>query len=111
VVFTAAGDALPYATQGLLRLGTAAFIGGRRVQGRQFIPGLTETANAGTPAQPTTSVMTSMQNAANLLGTTVVTPINQRVWHRPKLGTGGLSTPVITRSISPTWAVLKSRRT
>lgn len=111
IAFTGAGDPLPYFTQALMRLGTNLFVGGRRVQGRQFIPGLVENASTGTPAAPTTTVLTALQTAANLLGTTITTPITQRVWHRPVGGAGGLSTPVLSRSFSPSWAVLKSRRT
>lgn len=40
-----AGEALPIATQGLIRWRTGEYIAGREVRGRTFIPGLTETAN------------------------------------------------------------------
>ena len=108
---TGAFDALPYFTQALLRLGTNLFVAGRRVQGRSFIPGLMENGSVGTPAAPSAALVTNLQTAANLLGTTIVTPIGQRVWSRPTLSRPGLSTPVISRTIAPTWAVLKSRRT
>lgn len=110
IAFTGSGDGIPYAMQALVRLGTNSFIGGRRVQGRQFIPGFLEASSTGNPPQPSTGLLTSIQTAANLLGTTIVTPIGQRVWHRPGGATPGLSVPVISRSVSPQWAVLKSRR-
>ena len=106
----AGGDPLPYATQGLVRFGTNAFINGRKVAGRRFIPQLMEGQSAGTPPTPNAPVITAMQNACNALGAVIVTPIGQRVWHRPAPGRPGLSVPVISRSVSSTWAILKSRR-
>lgn len=108
VVGTGAGERLPYMTQGLLRLSTALFVGGRRVRGRQNIPLPAETDS--TAGFPNAAYISGLQTAANLLGTTVVTGISQRVWHRPRGGTGGLSAPVTARSVAPYWAVLRSRR-
>ena len=102
------GERLPYQTQGLLRLSTAAFIGGRRLKGRQFIPLPAE--NDSTSGQPSGAYLSGLQTAANLLGTTIVTGISQRVWHRPGPGGAGLSAVVTARTTSPTWAVLRSRR-
>lgn len=110
VSFTATTDSLPYQTQALLGLTTGTFISGRRLKGRQFIPGLTEAANTSGGA-PFGTAVTALNTAASLLGTTVVTPVNQRVWHRPVGGSGGLSAIVTSRSASTKWAVLKSRRT
>ena len=110
VTFTGATDAMPYQTQGLVQYGTNAFIDGRRVKGRQYIPFPMEGAND-VLGVPTSGYKTGWQTAVNLLGTTVVTPMTQRIWHRPKAGSGGLSTPVITRTTGSTCAVLKSRRT
>lgn len=115
VVFTSAGEYLPMQTQALLKLGTSIFRDGRRVSGRQFIPGLTEPANTA-GGQPLASVMTALGTAAALLGTTVVTPINQRVWSRPRAADAthsarsGLSVVVTSRTTGASWAVLKSRR-
>lgn len=110
VAFTGAFDALPYFVQGLMRLSTNLFVNGRRTQGRMFIPGLMENGSAGAPAAPTAALVTSLTTAAATLSAVVVSPINQRVWHRPSLAGPGLSTVVTARSIAPTWAVLKSRR-
>ena len=108
VVGTGGGDLLPLATQGLLRLGTSTFIGGRKVTGRQFIPGPLETINGG--GRPQAAYITALGTAAALLGTTVVTPIAQRVWHRPKNGVGGLGVVVTSRTVSSEWAVQRRRR-
>lgn len=116
VVFTTAGQVMPAQNQGILALSTGTFINGRRLQGRQYIPGFTVGANTANGTLATTT-----QNAINagavLLGTTVVTPINQRVWHRPLLNplTGavinpGLSAIVTSRAARSTWSVLRSRR-
>lgn len=101
-------DILPYQTQGLLRLSTGTYIGGRRVQGRQFLPVPLEADSSG--GVPVGAYVTAVQTAAALLGTTVVTPIAQRVWHRPGPGGPGLSVVVTGRSCSTQWAVLRSRR-
>lgn len=109
VAFTGAGGYAPLQTQALLRLSTSSFVAGRRVTGRQFIPGLgSVSVTAG--GNPAAALLTSLQTAANLLGTTVVTPTTQRVWHRPKAGVGGLSVPVSARTVASTFAILRSRR-
>jgi hypothetical protein len=107
---TSAGERLPYMTQGLLRFSTASFIGGRRLQGRQNIPLPAETDNGS--GVPNPAYRAALQTAANILGTTIVTGISQRVWHRPDplTGIGGLSAPVTARTVGTQWAVLRSRR-
>jgi hypothetical protein len=104
---TGGGDGLPRQTQGLLRYGTGGIVAGRRITGRQFIPSPSETDNTG--GLPTALYTADLNTAANLLGTTIVTPISQRVWHRPGAG-AGLSFPVTSRSAGSGWAVLRSRR-
>ena len=105
---TGAGDLLPNQTQGLLRYTTGSIINGRRVVGRQFIPFAQETDNTG--GLPVGAYTSALQTAANLLGTTVVTPIAQRVWHRPGPSGAGLSVVVTGRTPASSWAVLRSRR-
>lgn len=109
VTFGIAGDPLPLQTQGLLVLSTATFINGRRLKGRQFLPLPLESSNTAVGGVSAT-YLTALNTAAALLGTAVVTPMSQRVWHRPVGGSGGLSAAVISRSPSPRWAVLRSRR-
>lgn len=109
VTFTAPGDQMPPQTQALVRFRTGTFIGGRRLQGRQFIPGWTEGANDSS-GQVSAAVQANLTSYNNALGATIVTAMAQRVWHRPG-GTGpGLSAPVIARSVNAPWAVLRSRR-
>jgi len=110
VTFTGGGDALPLATQSLMRLSSATFVNGRRVVGRQFLPYPTETANLNGGIPSTPAYVTPMTTAAALLGTTIVTPMTQRIWHRPGPSGAGLSVPVTSRSIAGSWATLKSRR-
>lgn len=101
-------ERLPYQNQALIRLNTSTFIAGRKLRGRQNIPLVSEGAsNSGFPSS---AYLTVLQNCANLLGTSIVTPINQRVWSRPKPGRPGLSAPVTSRTCAPTWSVLRSRR-
>lgn len=105
---TSAADGLPRQTQGLLKFGTAGIVAGRRITGRQYLPAPNETDNTG--GLPTAAYVADLNTAANLLGTTIVTPISQRVWHRPGLAGAGLSFPVTSRAGSTSWAVLRSRR-
>lgn len=110
VSFTGANDPLPFFTQALERYATNLYVNGRRVQGRSYVPGITELFSTGNPPVPTSTVLASLVTAMSALGTTIVTPMSQRVWHRPGPSGPGLSTPVISRSAAPYWAVLKSRR-
>lgn len=111
---TSAGERLPYMTQGLVRLTTATFRDGRRLAGRQNIPLPAETDS--TSGKPNAAYLAALQTAANLLGTTIVTGISQRVWSRPREASlelparAGLSAAVTARTVSPQWAVLRSRR-
>lgn len=115
VAFTGTADILPLQVQGLIRLQTGTFRDGRRLQGRINLPYLKESSND-TGGSPTAAFVTAMTANAALLGTTVVTAVNQRVWSRPREATlvlparAGLSAPVIARSCSPKWATLRSRR-
>lgn len=109
VTFTGATELLPLQTQGLVLFDSGTYINGRRLKGRQFIPGAVEGDNA-SGGGPGVSYLAALATALPLLGTTVVTPMNQRVWHRPVNAAGGLSAIVTARSASPRWAVLRSRR-
>jgi hypothetical protein len=102
--FVAAGDILPYSTQGLIRLRTGDFVNGRELRGRIFIPGWVETAStAGNPTAPAVGAMNAA--AASLLSAGA--------------GAGGLGVYSPTHrvfslvSVAQTWtqwAVLRSRR-
>lgn len=109
VTFTNANEPLPFQTQGLIRFDTGTYVAGRRLKGRMFVPGASEDRNVS--GFPLTAYVTQMQTAANALGTTIVDPMAQRVWHRPgPSGVGGLTVPVMSRVASAQWHVLKSRR-
>lgn len=111
VTFSAADAFLPQATMALVRFNTGIFINGRKVVGRSFIPGLTELANA-TGVGPVGSTITALGNANAALGATVLSNIDQVVWHRPNKVTGapGTAEVVTSRSVSSTWAVQRNRR-
>jgi hypothetical protein len=102
-------DGLPRQTQGLIRFGTSAVIGGRRLRGRLFLPCPAEADNTAVGAPSSTYTSTATSSFASLLtvGSTTSLPV---VWHRPKLGSGGASSLVTSVSCSNQWAVLRSRR-
>jgi hypothetical protein len=99
------GDALPYATQGLIRLRTGVFMGGREVRGRFNVPAPTE--NQSSDAKPNSGYLTDLQTAINdrLLGATGLN--GALVVYSP---TNATSVPVSEGSVAPFWAVLRSRR-
>lgn len=111
VTFTGSGEPLPLQTQALARFGTAAYVRGRNLRGRMFIPGIVE-AGSSSGIGPTAAYITSWNTALGLLGTTVVSNISQVVWSRPTApgATDGQFGNVTSRSLSPNWAVQKGRR-
>lgn len=111
VTFTGSGDPLPFQTQALVRYGTGVFVRGRRLIGRTFVPGLLESSST-SGIGPSSALQTSLNTAFGLLGTTVVSNINQIVWSRPNPAVpgSGQSEPVTSRSASATWAVQTGRR-
>lgn len=113
---TSADGALPWATQGLVRLATSGFIEGRRVRGRINIPGLGEASSDG--GAPGTSIKASMQAAID--GLVDATDSTLVVWSRPKpvvpptdpptYDRLGSSYVVTSASVWDKWAQLRSRR-
>lgn len=111
-----AGDALPHAAQGLVRLQTQTFVSGRRVRGRIFVPGLTEGANTnGVPNANTIASLTAFGTALiQVTGPELV------IYTRPRLADPDATPPVSARVGSHSvvtaaaawdqWAVLRSRR-
>lgn len=97
-----AAQPLPWATQGLARLETGAYFGGRRIRGRVFIPGPTEDESAiGVPAP---SYGTLLNTAiTELIGSTDASLV---VYSRKNF----IQTPVVAGGAAPYWAVLRSRR-
>lgn len=111
VIFTNGGDPLPFATQALVRYDTGVYVRGRRLRGRSFIPGYTETDQT-SGVGPAAAFITGLNTALGLLGTVVVSNINQVVWSRPNpaFPGSGQAEPVTGRAASSTWAVQKGRR-
>jgi len=104
------GDQNPGLIQGLFQFNTGAFVNGRALKGRLFMPATMEFDN-GTVGQPNSTHITAMNTAIGLLGTTVSRPNPaQVIWHRPVGGSGGSFATVQSRAFSTSWAVLKSRR-
>lgn len=104
--------ALPKATQGLVRLRTNAFVAGRRVQGRVFIPALANDAQL--TGIPSAAFMTGVANAAEAMRV-ALEPGNAdwSVWSRPVTGEGardGSNHPISSVSVWNQFAVLRSRR-
>lgn len=111
-----AGDALPPATQGLIRWTTEGIVHNRRVRGRTFLPSPVETDNLSTGV-PSSVYISDVDNAAEALLTTMTG--RMRVWSQPhsedppnpnnpnRLGSAHAITGV---SVAPFWAILRSRR-
>jgi hypothetical protein len=109
--------ALPPATQGLIRWATAGVVNGRRVQGRTFVPGPTESYSS-TSGRVEAGYLTAMANAIiALIGGANSVPV---VWSRPVTADPGADPPVAGRAGSShvitggsgwgDWAVLRGRR-
>lgn len=96
-------DALPPSTQGLLRWGTGAVIGGRRLRGRMFIPGAEE-ANNLPVGRPTGTYVAAINTFANTFRTTVGSEfvIYSRTHRQVAV--------VTSHNCWNQWAVLRSRR-
>ena len=103
IVFNGAGEFAPSATQMLCRWRTDTFIAGRRLQGRSFIPGITEAMGSSVPG--TTAISTLNAEAASLISDTSTSgPL--RVFSRTHL----TSAVVTSGSAWNQYAVLRSRR-
>jgi hypothetical protein len=109
-------EVLPTATQGLHRWTTAGVVVGRRVRGRTFIPGLSETANVN-------GVWTSSQRTTvNAAGAALIASAASEfaIWSRPHPGDPDAEPPIAARAgtahivtSGSTWdrfAVQRSRR-
>lgn len=96
----ASGVAVPFAAQGLLRLRTGSFVGGREVRGRLFIPGLLASQD-GTPTA--TQISTINGHAATLIADSNSEWV---VYSREK----ALTATVVSATLWSQWAMLRSRR-
>lgn len=101
-------EPLPFQVQLLTFFGTAGFRNGRRVRGRNFLPGMVEPINS-TGIGPSEITRETFQNiyVDNLGGSTAI----QVVWSRPiDGGAPGEATPVTSYQTSNIWSTLRSRR-
>ena len=97
------GDVLPAQTQLIVGLRTGVYVGGREIRGRIFIPGFTEAnSSAGHPA-PAMVATVATQAQDFFTPTLLAKPI---VFTRTRHD----QAPVSATYVSPTWAVLRSRR-
>ena len=104
-----AGTQAPPATAIQIRLRTASFVAGRRVQGRQFISPLDSSAIQA-DGTPTAGAVTAILQYVGDLAANWPSGTTQVVWHRPVEGSGGLACDVIGVIVPDKFAVLKSRR-
>lgn len=101
ILGTASDEALPRATQGLIRARTGTYVGGREIRGRVFVPGLTQQANDA--GRPVGSFVTTLAGAAANLRDADVGWV---VWSRAR----GQSAPVQSVSAWTQFASMRSRR-
>lgn len=109
---TAPGEPLPFSTQLLVRLRTAAFVNSRNVRGRIFIPGMMESLSTG--AVPTSALVTLANTATAALFNTAAAGAPLVVWSRPapeaETPRVGSYAQVTSSSCWDQWAVQRSRR-
>lgn len=99
------GDPVTNVSQALVRWLTADVVGGRRVQGRQFIPGLSEGQSSG--GEVASTGLGLLQAAAQAFATAGV---GFGVWHRPQSGLGGSFHLVTAGSAWNEFATQRGRR-
>jgi len=100
-----AGEAVPDASQGLMRWSTGTIIDGRFVQGRTFIPGVS------TSRVSQANLNAATQSAWNAAAVTLIAAnVGLSVWHRPVGGAGGFSAVVDGGTAWSEFAVLRRRR-
>lgn len=100
-----AGDQSGDALQALVRWHTGAIVGGRFLQGRNFIPGLAATVIV--DGNLSAAGITAVQTAANTFVGSGEPPV---VWHRPVSGSGGALQAATSASVWAELAVLRRRR-
>lgn len=106
-VGTLAGDPLPWAVQGSMRINTGVVRNGRRVRGKVFLPGATENVN--TAGAPTATYIADVNSAGATLLAAPASP-GLCVWRRPVNGAGGEAVTANGVDTLGYWAVLRSRR-
>lgn len=105
VVGSGGPSAVPNAAQGLIRLRTNQVVNGRLLQGRIYVPGLSTATQLGN-GEVNSSGIAALVAAGGVL----TSELAFQVWHRPVLGAGGLSAPVVAVSAWTEFAVQRRRR-
>lgn len=111
-------EQLPHATQALIQWTTGGLVHNRRVKGRTFIPGVTETHNS-----PLGLPLPAIDNPLETAVATFLSTMSGRlrIWSRPFVQSDpakaaanpsrpGSAHAVTTGSVAPYWAILRSRR-
>ena len=102
---TAGPNFMPPLVQGLVRLRTGVYVGGREIRGKVFLPGTTDPDDVN--GIPSAGYLTDVQAVWNALVTDASTAgIPLQVWSP----TNGQSESVTAVSPWNQWAVLRSRR-
>lgn len=105
VVMTGSGARQPLVVQGLVRLRTGAYVGGREIRGKVFLPGTTDAND--TDGVPSTAYQTAMNTAfQNLVSSSLAATVPLLVWSPTK----GQAAQVTQVSTWAQWAILRSRR-
>ena len=99
---TLTGQPLPPANQALIRWKCSSIVAGRRLQGRTFVPGMTE--NLSDDGTPNADLVTALETAAAYL--LDVTTSGFAVYSH----THHVAAVVTSFSVYPRYAVLRSRR-
>lgn len=99
---TDSSEALPWATQGLIRARTGVFSGGREIRGRMFIPAFTEAQSSG--GLPSSACRSDVNTAVAVLANS--TSAGWAVYSRTHHTVAGVSAATMWEE----WAVLRSRR-
>lgn len=98
----AVGDPMPGFVQGLARLLTPTYVNGRRVQGRLFLPAVTE-SSSGADGRPVATYSSNYTAAGPAL---IAKDLGWVVWAR----TAGTVAFITATPLAPEWAILSSRR-
>jgi hypothetical protein len=100
---TLTGQPLPPANQALIRWKTSSIVAGRQLQGRTFIPGMTENLNDdGTPNAGLVALCAAAADSMFSVGTGAISIFSH---------THNVAALATSASVYPQYAVLRSRRT
>lgn len=102
-------NSAPIVAAGVLRLSTALFLAGRRLRGRAFLSPL-----ASDKVDTDGTMTTAARGYGDAFGPALMSALTSGqawvVWHRPKAGTGGVASAVVTATLNDKIGELRSRR-